>query len=64
MSVTASLNQHIRQHMATRGIMMPAVPFASRADRVRALSVMGLIMTKRVAVCQTAPDITIEDDAM
>lgn len=35
--------------MTTRpGIIMPAVPFASRADRERALTVMGVIMTYRV----------------
>ena len=37
----ASCQRHIRQHMTTRpAIIMPAVPFASRADRERALSVM------------------------
>jgi hypothetical protein len=50
--------------MATRGIIVPAVPFASRADRVRALSVMGLIMTKRVLMCQTARQTAAEHDAM
>ncbi|GLJ80969.1 hypothetical protein GCM10017586_26520 [Microbacterium imperiale] len=49
--------RHIRQHMTTRCdiIMMSAVPFASRADRVRAKSVMGSIMTMRVRVCQNTP---------
>ena len=43
---------HIRQHMPTRpGIIIPAVPFASWADKGRALVVMGglcLIVTPRV----------------
>ncbi|WP_440774647.1 hypothetical protein [Microbacterium sp. 22296] len=37
--------RHIRQGMTTRpGIIMPAVPFASRADRERAKSVMAALL--------------------
>lgn len=36
------VQRHIRQHMPTRpGIIIPAVPFASWADKGRALVVMG-----------------------
>ncbi|RAZ33273.1 hypothetical protein DO944_08935 [Microbacterium sp. SMR1] len=58
--------RHIRQHMTARCdiIMMSAVPFASRADRVRAMSVMGLIMTIRVRMCQTHQRRASFDDGM
>ena len=47
--------RHIRQHMTTRpAIMVPAVPFASQADRERAGSVMWPIMTECVSVRQIA----------
>ena len=46
------VQRHIRQHMPTRpGIIIPAVPFASWADKGRALVVMGglcLIVSPRV----------------
>ena len=45
--------RHIRQHMTERpAIIMPAVPFASQADRTCALSVMRPIMTDGVEVRQ------------
>jgi hypothetical protein len=38
----AGVQRHIRQHMTTRpAIIMTAVPFASRADRERELSVIS-----------------------
>lgn len=47
------VQRHIRQHMPTRpGIIIPAVPFASWADKGLALVVMGGIMSEEVRVCQ------------
>jgi hypothetical protein len=47
------VQRHIRQHMPTRpGIIIPALLFASWADKGRALVVMGGIMSDRVAPCQ------------
>ncbi len=48
-----AIQRHIRQHMTTRPAMSPAVPFASQADRERALSVMGSIMAADDEMCQT-----------
>ena len=42
------VQRHIRQHMPTRpGIIIPAVPFASWADKGRALVVMGGLCRKK-----------------
>ncbi|WP_191717089.1 hypothetical protein [Microbacterium pullorum] len=62
----SSGQRHIRQHMtATRpAIIMAAVPFASTADRERALSVMSAIMTNDVEACQTARMPLLADDEM
>ena len=44
---------HIRQHIPMQpGIIIPAVLFASWADKGRALVVMGWIMSEKVARCQ------------
>jgi hypothetical protein len=49
------VQRHIRQHMPTRpGIIIPVVPFASWADKGRALVVMGPIITDGDGVCQNA----------
>jgi len=45
-------------------IIMPAVPFASQADRERALSVMKLIITECVGMRQIASSATVSDDGM
>ena len=50
------VQQHIRQHMPTRpGIIIPAVPFASWADKGRALVVMGGLCLKKSVRVKTTP---------
>ena len=47
------VQRHIRQHVPTRpGIIIPAVPFASWADKGLALVVMGGIITEEDRACQ------------
>jgi len=50
------VQRHIRQHMPTRpGIIIPAVPFASWADKGRALVVMGGLCLKKSPRVKTTP---------
>jgi len=54
------LQRHIRQHMPTQpGIIIPVVPFASWADKGRALVVMGPIITDGDHLCQNGPGRTM-----
>jgi len=50
------VQRHIRQHMPTRpGIIIPAVPFASWADKGRALVVMGGLCLRMSPRVKTRP---------